>query len=193
MKKNRPVRLWLWIPLACLVVLGAVFLIYVSDYYRADVTALDSLEGSETVSVSRTSYGWKFDGPGEEKALIFYPGGKVEETAYAPLLSLLAEGGLDVCLLKVPFRLAILDASAAGKVLQEEEYDVWYIGGHSLGGVVASLFASDHPDSFRGIVFLASYPSKTIPTSMSALSITGTEDGVLDRDKEKQSGEKIEG
>ena len=58
---------------------AAVFRVYVSDYYRADAAAEQALE-SDTVLVEQTDYGWFFDGPSEDTALVFYPGGKVEET-----------------------------------------------------------------------------------------------------------------
>ena len=64
------------------IVCGSV--VYVEQYYRADVAAEEALVSDGNVSVERTGYGWYFDGPGEESALVFYPGGKVEETAYAP-------------------------------------------------------------------------------------------------------------
>ena len=55
---------------------AAVFMVYVSDYYRADAAAVQALE-SDAVLVEQTEYGWFFDGPSGNTALVFYPGGKV--------------------------------------------------------------------------------------------------------------------
>ena len=44
---------------------------------------------------------------------IFYPGGKVGYTAYAPLMLALAEQDILCVLLEMPFNLAVLDSSAA--------------------------------------------------------------------------------
>ena len=77
-------------------ILVICFLLYAEQYYHADQSALSALESDDTVSVSKTDYGWLFDGPSENDALIFYPGAKVEETAYAPLLHLLAKEGMAV-------------------------------------------------------------------------------------------------
>ena len=57
--------------------------------------ALGAYLNGGTVTVERVPGDRRFDGPGEGSALIFYPGGKVEAEAYAPLLFSLAEGGED--------------------------------------------------------------------------------------------------
>lgn len=91
----------------------AAFFIYVSDYYRAvdvDISAL------------KRDYGWFFDGPSTDAALIFYPGAKVDETAYAPLMSAIAGSGLDVCLVKVPFRLAFFGVNKAAGIMGQYAY-----------------------------------------------------------------------
>ena len=69
-----------------MILLIVAFGIYVSDYYRADETALAALNSDVTVAVTEWEYGWLFDDPSGNTALIFYPGAKVEETAYAPFL-----------------------------------------------------------------------------------------------------------
>ena len=133
------------------------------------------------MSVARTDYGWLFDGPGTDAALIFYPGARVEETAYAPLLRRLAEKGTDVCLLRAPLHLAFFDMDRAESVRREYDYARCYVGGHSLGGACAAICASRHPGDFAGVVLLAAYPTKTLDGDMTELTLYGTEDGVLDR------------
>lgn len=157
--------------------------IYSADYYRAEDAALQALQ-TDTVLVQRTDYGWFFDGPAEDQALIFYPGAKVEESAYAPLLRSLAEGGLDVCLVKMLLHLAVLDMNAADGIRQQYGYRRWYIGGHSLGGAVAANYAAAH--DLDGVILLAAYPTKPVDEPM--LLICGTEDAVVDREKLSASG-----
>ena len=182
MKQNRRKRA-LWITALLLLALTAGFFLYAAVYYRADQTALDALRSDGRVQVSPMDYGWFFDGPGETGALIFYPGGKVEETAYAPLLRLLAEQGTDVCLVKMPLRLAVLAPNRAEKVLAAHEYAEWSIGGHSLGGAMAADFAAKHPGRFRSLVLLAAYPTRALDPELRVLSVYGSEDGVLNREK----------
>ncbi len=177
-------RKWIWlIPLLALILLAGAFLIYTGNYYHADADALAALISDETVTVSRTSYGWFFDGPSGENALVFYPGAKVEETAYAPLAHLLAREGMDVCLVSMPFRLAFFGADKASAVMGQYAYDHWYIGGHSLGGAMAAAYAADHPDRLTGVILLAAYPTKALDKSLTEISIYGSGDGVLNREK----------
>ena len=107
---------------AVVLILIVGFGLYTSQYYRADADAIEVLQrGSDRVTITSTDYGWFFDGPSEDSALIFYPGAKVEETAYAPLLHRIAEGQMDVCLVKMPFHLAVFDRDAAEKVIPQYE------------------------------------------------------------------------
>lgn len=175
-------RIWL-ILLLVLALSAAAFAVYTGQYYRADARALAALQSDETVSVVPIEDGWLFDGPSETDALIFYPGGKVEETAYAPLLHRLAADGMDVFLVKMPFRLAVFGVNKARDVMQHGTYAHWYIGGHSLGGAMAASYAAAHADELSGVVLLAAYPTKPLDESLRVISIYGTEDGVLNRAK----------
>ena len=105
-----------------ILLLTGIFFGYVSVYYHADEAALAALRSDGAVTVTQTGTGWFFDGPSESDALIFYPGGKVEETAYAPLLRQIADGQMDVFLLKVPFRLAVLSPGKAADVMVSRSY-----------------------------------------------------------------------
>ena len=175
---------WLWIiPVFTIIVLGAGFLVYTEKYYHADPSAHDALRSDDTVKVMQTEYGWLFDGPSEKDAIIFYPGGKVEETAYAPLLHCLAEQGMDACLVKMPFRLAVFGVNKADHVMKQYDYEHWYIGGHSLGGVIAADYASKHSSELCGVYMLAAYPVKPLDEKTAAITIYGSEDGVLNMEK----------
>ena len=175
---------WRWIiPLFVLILAGTAFLFYTEQYYHADKSAYYALESDETVKVMQTEYGWLFDGPSETDAIIFYPGGKVEETAYAPLLHCLAGQGMDVCLVKMPFRLAVFGINKANHIMKQYDYEHWYIGGHSLGGVMAAAYASEHSSELCGVYMLAAYPAKPLDEKTSASIIYGTEDDVLNMKK----------
>lgn len=175
-------RLWM-IALIAMALLAAAFGIYTGRYYRADTRALSALESDDQVTVTPTDDGWLFDGPSETDALIFYPGGKVEETAYAPLLHRLAAGGMDVFLVRMPFHLAVFGANSAERVIGSGAYTRWFIGGHSLGGAMAAVYAAGHAAKLSGVVLLAAYPTSALDESLPVVSIYGTEDGVLNRTK----------
>ena len=72
------------------------------------------------------------------KGFIFYPGGKVEHSAYQPLMAACAQKGILCILVQMPFNLAVLDINAAeGIQAQYPEIETWYIGGHFHGGILS--------------------------------------------------------
>ena len=170
------------IPLAIVIVIVLACAWYLLDYYKATDRADEHALNTAEVIVSDTEYGLEFDGPGED-ALIFYPGGKVEYTAYSALMRDLAEEGIDCYLVKMPVNLAFFGVNRADSIMEEFPHEKWYIGGHSLGGVAASMYAADH--DLDGLVLLASYSTKEIdePT----ISIYGSNDGVLDLEKYEEA------
>ena len=172
------------LPLLAGVILLITTLWYVNDYYHTDENVQEYLQTKETVSVTEMSDGLYLDGPGDNAAMIFYPGAKVEYTAYLPLLSDLAEQGIDCFLIKMPCNLAFFGQNKAKKIMDSYEYDYWYLSGHSLGGAMAASYASGHLESLNGLVLLAAYPTKSLKSdSFSVLSLYGSEDGVLNMEK----------
>ena len=182
-KRRMRKKTLLLIPVFAIAALCIAFLIYTEQYYRAEESALTALKSDESVIVTQKEYGWFFDGPSETDALIFYPGAKVEETAYAPLLHRLAEQGMDICLVRMPFRLAIFGANKADQAIAQHDYEHWYIGGHSLGGAMAASYAATHSSQLSGVFMLAAYPTKPLAENMKALIIYGSEDGVLNMER----------
>lgn len=181
-KRSKKKLLWLIPVLLLAMVIASVC--YVNDYYHADASVEQYLENSGTVKVKNVDVGLFLDGPGNDQAMIFYPGAKVEYTAYVPLLHKLAEQGVDVFLVKMPCNLAFLGQNKASDIIELHEYAHWYIGGHSLGGAMAASFAAKQGENLDGLVLLAAYPTKQLPQKdFSVVSIYGSEDGVLNMEK----------
>ena len=175
-----------------LVVLIIGLIIYLNTYYKAsDVNGY--LSDSESIKVLKKEEfkGYLFDGPGEEKLLIFYPGAKVEYTAYAPIMNRIAQEGIDTLLIKMPFNTALLDINAANKIIiSNYKYDSYYLGGHSLGGVAAASYVNKFdPNDVKGLILLASYSTKKI--DIPVLSIYGSNDKVLNIKKYKENKKNI--
>ena len=151
---------------------------YTADYYHAKDYELQTTEVSETDAY--IAYG----DPQSETGLIFYPGAKVEEISYAPLMKQLAANGLDCYLVTMPGNLAIFGMNKATDVMTAYKYKHWYIGGHSLGGAMAASYAADHADELDGLLLLAAYSTKDLSDSdLAVVSLVGSEDGVINRDK----------
>jgi pimeloyl-ACP methyl ester carboxylesterase len=145
-----------------------------------------ALDGSSWVTVTETSYGWRFQpaNSSPETGFVLIPGGRVDARSYAPLASEIAARGHVVAIVKVPLELAVLKPNAPDAPLdQETGVKTWTVGGHSLGGVMAARYAGTHPADIAGLVLLASYPDDKTDLSASGLaatSVVGSADGVLD-------------
>lgn len=155
---------------------------YVNDYYHAEEYVENYLQSSETVAVTMEDDVVFLDGSGTDHALIFYPGAKVEYTAYVPLFYTLAEQGIDCFVLKMPGNLAILGMNRAADIMEEYSYKNWYLSGHSLGGAMAANFAANNGEELKGLILLAAYATKDLPGDLSVLSVYGSEDQVLNRE-----------
>lgn len=168
---------------ALLVFLAVAFFSYVNDYRHADETALSLLQNNSSIRQEGNLTILTPDvGNDTGRGLIFYPGGKVEDTAYLPLLEKLRTQGVTVALVKMPFNLAVFDINAADKVPDTvPSVSRWYIGGHSLGGAMASSFIAGKEDRFGGLILLGAYPVNDSP--IPTLCIYGSEDIMLDRTK----------
>lgn len=183
MKSKRRILIWtISVVLTIAITVGGCA-IYVSDYYRADSVAIESFTASHSVKANESSSGFiVFEPIDPDAGFIFYPGGKVEYTAYIPLMSALAEKGVLCILIPMPFNLAVLDMNAAkGMTNKYPEVDNWYIGGHSLGGSMATSFVADNSDDFDGLILLGSY--STAEVTLPVLSVYGSEDKVMNREK----------
>lgn len=67
--------------------------------------------------------------------------------------------------------------------MREHAYDSWFVGGHSLGGVVAANYAAGHGDQVSGVILFAAYPTKALDNQLIEVSLYGSEDGVLNLEK----------
>ncbi|MFR0540533.1 alpha/beta hydrolase [Lactobacillus delbrueckii] len=154
------------------------FGLYFGNYYHADKTAQQAMKSSRTVKVKQTAEGYLFDGPAKKNAIIFYPGAKVETTAYAPLLKQIASQEADVFLVDMPLHMAFFGLNKADKIRASYHYQNWYMSGHSLGAAMAARYSADHLKDYRGLIMLAGYPTKDLhAANFSVLSIYGSKDG----------------
>ncbi len=108
-------------------------------------------------------------------AIIFYPGAKVESIAYLPLFEKIVNStGVTCFLVEMPFNLAIFDQNAASEIIDmHNEIENWYIAGHSLGGAMASSYASDNLQIIDGVIVMGAYVYDDFPKENS-LTIYGT-------------------
>lgn len=188
-----------------LVILSMAFIIvvavfawvtYANDYYRATDAAKKAMISTTKVEVVEEEGYYRFSasplssyiGPGYGKGIVFYPGGKVEETAYAPLLIELAEYGYEVYLVKMPAKLAIFGMNAAEDIIEDAPHiKEWTMMGHSLGGAMAASFSAEHDEQVDMLVLLAAYSTVDLTDKdILVFSFYGSEDKVLNMEKYEQ-------
>jgi dienelactone hydrolase len=166
--------------LASLVITSAAFVIWANDAYPAGDVALQALNSDSQVTVTQGDYiTFQPSNLQPKTGFIFYPGGRVDYKAYAPILRMIAENGYFVALVHAPLNMAFFDINAATQVQAEHpEIQSWAVGGHSLGGAMASVFAKDHLTKLDGVIFFASYPADDSlkNAELKVLSIYGTND-----------------
>ena len=190
MRKRRGLFLALTSTLLAVAILVTACAVYFGTYYRAndsqiaDFTFATGYEFTETknkdgdlIFTPQTS--------SVTTGFIFYPGGKVEHTAYIPLMRALARLGVFCIIEKMPFNLAVFDVNAADEAVEKyTQITKWYIGGHSLGGAMAASYAKGNATALQGVVLLAAYSTENLQNSgLRVLSIYGDKDGVMDRKK----------
>jgi len=191
--KDRRIRRGSIIAASIVLVLALVAgacIIYVSDYYRADWEAIKAFAPMNSMSTELHDDGiLAFKSPNATKGFIFYPGGKVECTAYQPLMAACAQQGILCILVEMPFNLAVLDINAAAGIQEQyPEIEKWYIGGHSLGGSMAGSYLAEHIDDYDGLILLGSYATADLSeTGLDILSVYGSEDQVMNRDKYEEN------
>ena len=172
-----------WIPAGLILLLLVGFIIWASATPPPLPIVEETLQSDSKVTVANNR--WIVFSPVNEdptRGLIFYPGGRVDPEAYAPLARRLAEHGYLVVIVPMPLNLAVFDQRAADKVISEfPEIQSWAIAGHSLGGAMAASYVASRPAEVKALGLLASYPPSSADLSdvpILVSSIYATNDGL---------------
>ena len=201
-------RGWRIVGVAALALLGVVLAAAVGFWLWAtlsaagpDATALAALESNAAVTVSETPWltftPTGAGGPVQPCGLVFYPGGLVDERAYAPALQPIAAAGYTVVAPAMPLGLAVLAPNRASTVMEAHpEIARWAVGGHSLGGAMAARYAYTHPEGAAdGLALWAAFPAENNSLAgrndLTAASIYGTLDGLATVEEIRQSATRL--
>lgn len=185
---------FLLLGLLALLLLGSGgFILWAGNPLPAMPEALAALQTDEQVEVrvekSRLIFLPRAASPAT--GFIFYPGGRVDARAYAPLAHDLAAKGFLVVIVKMPLNLAVFNPNAAETILATyPQIRHWVVGGHSLGGAMAASFARQNPAGVDGLILLASYPASSADlskTDLAVLSIYATQDRLATVEKIRAS------
>ena len=151
---------------------------------RPQPEAMAALASTNEVEVSTDK--WLVFAPKQttpDTGFIFYPGGLVDPRAYAPLAQEIAAEGYLVVIVPMPLNLAVFGSGKATDVIESfPEIETWAIGGHSLGGAMASRYTHQNPSQIAGLALWAAFPPEGNALSqmdLAATSIYGTGDGLV--------------
>jgi len=179
---------YITIGLFALLFLGSLgFILWAENPLGPGSSAMHALQSDGSVTVEQQAKYIAFSPANQQPAtaFIFYPGGRVDYRSYAPALRMIAEQGYLVILVPVRLNLAFFDINAGQTALNDyPQVKNWAIGGHSLGGVAAAIFAKSHPQ-IGGVVFWASYPANDSlkNTGIKIASISASSDGLSTTEK----------
>ena len=187
-QKNQPTpkrRLWLWVPLGILLIIGLAiggFVLWASQPIGVAMPeAIEAAQSDEVVNVTDSNWLAFIPATQPPKAgFIFLQGAKVEAAAYAPIAKQIAAEGYVVVIPYNLFDLAVLSPNMSDIVLESfNAVDTWAIGGHSLGGAIAARYAGINPEEIEGLVLLGAYPAMgNMPhNDIEVLSLYATNDG----------------
>ncbi|MGD1821214.1 MAG: alpha/beta fold hydrolase [Pleomorphochaeta sp.] len=167
--------------ISILIIIFIAFYIYTLNYYRADDTAL-SILNNDNITQEKNITTITPVGENRNIGVIFYPGGKVEDISYLPLLNDLSLNGITTFLVDMPFNLAVFNVNEANEIIEKyPNIDSWYLMGHSLGGAMASSYSEKNGSKLKGLILLASYPLNN--SVENTITIYGSNDLVLDQSK----------
>ena len=171
--------------------LCAIILIIFSIYYlfkklflySGDIQSIKKyLSKFENVTKSKLGKNkFIYKGKNTRAALIFHQGCFVEYEAYEPLMTAIANKGIMCILISSTLSCPFFNINDADGIKEKfPEIKNWYIGGHSLGGVISSFYLSKHLKDFNGLILLASYITKDLSKSnLKVLSIYGSNDKII--------------
>lgn len=188
MEKMKKRKFWfkvIGLFLLCVILYGVFWFL---QSYKPDDIALEALVSTELVSITQTKDYILFNPVQivpDQTGLIYYPGAKVAPEAYSAMAHALALQGIPVVIVKMPFNFAIFDTNKALDVIDNLALNnKWAIGGHSLGGAMASELVYKFPDQFVALILFASYANKDLSSlTIKVLSIWGTEDAFVTEEK----------
>jgi hypothetical protein len=171
--------------LAFLLVVGAIFFVV----WALDTSQPESKAYTEAISnpaITIDSHDGFITlrpaGKTPKVGLLFYPGARIEPSAYVAKLAAMAEAAnIQIAIGRPSLNLAFFSINQADDMRTAlPGVTHWFVGGHSLGGSMACVYSSSHRDMLEGVVLFGTYCGTDISnSSLRVLSINGERDGVF--------------
>ena len=111
---------------------------------------------------------------------IILPGGNCDPRSYAPAAHAIAAQGFFTCIIPMPNCVAAAGYLRADRIISDNgKIKKWTIGGHSVGGIAAAIYAKQS-SIISGVIIWACYvdeANRLDNTALKVLSVTGSLDG----------------
>lgn len=174
MKKFKKIVITIISIIAVLLIAAATY-VHFSTYQPSSV-AQQAAKSSQTIDNATV-----FKAKHNKMTVIFYTGAMVQPNSYSIWAKQVANAGYTVKIMHFPLNMAFFNTNAADKLAGKNENYV--VGGHSLGGAMASRYGhNSHNKNLRGIFLLGAYADekgRLDKTYLDVLSVTATNDKVL--------------
>jgi len=182
MKKKRAIlktlkRIWFFLAISF-----TIWLFYSSQSKGVPDAALES---NDKIAIKDNEKYFLFQPKqSTDKVFIFYPGAMVDPKAYVPLCRKVAENGIKVYLIKMPWRLASKGYQLPKQLgLLSDTTKTYILAGHSQGGKMAAQFVYENPGLIDKLIVIGTTHPRDISLADSTipiLKIYGSDDGVAD-------------
>ncbi|CAD5993684.1 alpha/beta hydrolase [Agreia sp. COWG] len=165
---------------AALILGASSFLVYANVTSSAERTPLAEVAADPAIHIdySRDTVVLTPTADDNGEGLVFIAGAKIEPVAYAYKLSGLVDDGYTVVIVRPFLNFGLFETRPLSAFTSlAPDVTGWFVGGHSLGGVKACMYA-DSPD-VRGLVLFGSYCANDLSDSdIPVVSISGSDDGL---------------
>ena len=191
-------RISLFAKVSTILVLVAVgvFFIWANNVYHADQNMVATARQLKEFQITYAKNWLQIQKVGATPSVgfVFYPGAKVEPDAYLQLLEMLAsQTEISIFVTRPPLNLAMFGINDATKIFEQNgQITKWYVGGHSMGGSMACMFAKNEEAKISGLILLGTYCGSDISkANIRVLSVNGTRDGVFPPAKIQASAKEL--
>jgi pimeloyl-ACP methyl ester carboxylesterase len=157
-------RSWHWWIRRIWVSAGTLFMLWMIWNMQAHGVDSALLQSSSTVTVTTHGDMTIFTPATVDStasAVAFLPGGGVDPHAYAPLVRRIAESGVPIALVRLPWRMAFSESAQAetwARVVRARtllgESRPLILAGHSRGAALTGTFASSHGPMLAGLIMI---------------------------------------
>jgi len=164
---------------------GLFFLAWQFYSFQARGVDKELLQTGKTIKVEQSSDFYLFT-PVQKftDVFIFYPGALVDPKAYVPLCRKIADNGIQVYLVKMPWRLASKGYNKPKELkLFADTTKTYILSGHSQGAKMAAQFVYENPGLISKLILIATTHPRDVPladSKIAVLKIYGSKDGVAD-------------